>query len=151
MTAIQTQPQTRTRPLASAAKRPVWLVGIAAAFAGAVVTEVFALGARAIDVPMKVASPGGDNAVEIPVGGFAPGVLFWSVVGIVLAVALARWAKRPSRTFVVTTVALTAVSLVPPFTTADTATSTQVLLALTHLVAAAVIIPIIARRLPDSR
>jgi len=127
------------------AARPVWLVGVLAALAGAVVTEAFALVTRAVGVPMEAASPGAKEAAEIPVGGFAGGVLFWSVAGIVLAVALAR--RRPARTFTVTTVALTVLSLVPPAVAPHTATSTQVVLAASHVVAAAVIIPLLAQRL----
>ncbi|MGW4102223.1 DUF6069 family protein [Streptomyces sp. NPDC004976] len=68
------------------------------------------------------------------------GVLFWSIAGIVLAVALARWAKRPARSFAVTTAALTALSLVGPAVAPHTTTSTQVVRAVSHM-AAAVIIP----------
>ncbi|WP_455353863.1 DUF6069 family protein [Streptomyces sp. SYSU K217416] len=131
--------------------RPVWQVGVLAAVTGAVVTEVFALGARAVGVPMDAASPGAPEAQPIPVLGFAGGVLFWSVVGIVLAVALSRWARRPARTFVAVTVALTALSLVGPFIAPHTAASTQVVLALSHLVAAAVIIPPLTARLSVTR
>jgi hypothetical protein len=145
----QPQPQTlqSSSPLRSLAARPVWLVGIAAMLAGAVVTEAFALVTRAAGVPMEAASPGDSAAVEIPIGGFAGGVLFWSLAGIVLAVALARWAKRPARTFTVITVVLTALSLAGPAAAPHTAVSTQIVLALSHLVAAAVIIPVLARRL----
>jgi hypothetical protein len=157
-----TAPQTETittqspsssspRSTRSVATRPVWLVGALAALAGAVVTEAFALAARGAGVPMEAAGPGAKAAEEIPVGGFAGGVLFWSVAGIVLAVALARWAKRPDRTFVVTTVALTALSCAGPALAPHTAMSTQVVLALSHVVAAAVIIPPVARRLAHQR
>ncbi|MGV9454092.1 DUF6069 family protein [Streptomyces sp. NPDC003635] len=135
----------------SLSQRPVWLVGVAATLAGAVVTEAFALGARAAGVPMDAASPGAEEAAEIPVGGFAGGVLFWAVPGIVVAVVLARWARRPARTFTVTTVALTALSLAGPAVAPHTATSTQIVLAVSHVVAAAVIIPVLARRLPQHR
>ncbi|MFD9445332.1 DUF6069 family protein [Streptomyces sp. NPDC060006] len=129
------------------ATRPVWQVGALAVVAGALVTEAFALVARGAGVPMEAASPGETEAAAIPVGGFAGGVVFWSIAGIVLAVALARWAGRPARTFVVTTVALTAVSLAGPAVAPHTALSTQVVLAVSHVVAAAVIIPPLARRL----
>ncbi|MDT0386717.1 DUF6069 family protein [Streptomyces dubilierae] len=153
-------PGTPTAPAAPAASRtvtgflsarPVWLVGVLATLAGAVVTEAFALAARAAGVPMEAASPGATEAAEIPVGGFFGGVVFWSVAGIVLAVVLARWARRPARTFTVTTVALTALSLAGPAVAPHTAVSTQVVLAVSHLVAAAVIIPLLARRLPGTR
>ncbi|PSM45128.1 hypothetical protein C6Y14_03345 [Streptomyces dioscori] len=131
--------------------RPVWQVGALAVFAGAVVTEAFALVARGAGVPMEAASPGATEAAEIPVGGFAGGVLFWSVVGVVLAMALARWAGRPARTFVVITVALTALSLAGPAVAPHTATSTQIVLAVSHVVAAAVVIPLLAGRLARGR
>ncbi|MFC8140898.1 DUF6069 family protein [Streptomyces paradoxus] len=129
----------------------MWLVGILATLAGAVVTEAFALVARAAGVPMEAAGPGAKEAAEIPVGGFFGGVLFWSVAGVVLAVALARWAGRPARTFTLTTVALTALSLAGPAVAPHTATSTQIVLAASHGVAAAVIVPLLARRLARVR
>ncbi|MBQ0851407.1 hypothetical protein J8N05_24890 [Streptomyces sp. BH-SS-21] len=131
--------------------RPVWQVGALAVFAGAVVTEAFALVARGVGVPMEAAGPGATEAAEIPVGGFAGGVLFWSVVGVVLAMALARWAERPARTFVVITVALTVLSLAGPAVAPHTATSTQIVLAVSHVVAAAVVIPPLAGRLARGR
>ncbi|MEV6167082.1 DUF6069 family protein [Streptomyces sp. NPDC051954] len=137
-------PRRTTRFLDS---RPVWLVGVLAVLAGAVVTEAFSLVCRAAGVPMAAASPGAKEAAEIPVGGFAGGVIFWSVAGVVLAVALARWAGRPARTFTAITVALTALSLAGPAVAPHTATSTQIVLSVSHVVAAAVIIPLLARRL----
>jgi hypothetical protein len=53
-------------------------------------------------------------------------------------------ARRPRTVFVRATVVLTALSLVPD---ALAATATKVLLMLTHVVAAAIVIPVIARRL----
>lgn len=129
------------------AARSVWLVGVVAVVVGAAVTEAFALITRAAGVPMEAASPGEKEAAEIPIGGFAGGVVFWSVAGIILAVALARWAKRPARPFVVITAALTVLSFVGPAIAPHTATSTQLVLAASHVVAAAVIIPALARRL----
>ncbi|MFE6525473.1 DUF6069 family protein [Streptomyces sp. NPDC057794] len=148
-----TTPQTPTARTASRSvtgflsDRPVWLAGVLATLAGAVVTEAFALLARAAGVPMDAASPGAAEAAEIPAGGFFGGVVFWSVAGIVLAVALARWARRPARTFTVTTVALTVLSLAGPAVAPHTAVSTRIVLAVSHLVAAAVIIPLLAHRL----
>ncbi|MEU3936218.1 DUF6069 family protein [Streptomyces sp. NPDC029044] len=148
-----TMPQTQV-PLTESgllSTRPVWLVAILATLAGAVATEAFALVARAAGVPMEAAGPGAEEAAEIPVGGFFGGVVFWSVAGVVLAVALARWAGRPARTFTVTTVALTALSLAGPAAAPHTATSTRIVLAAAHVVAAAVIVPLLARRLAHVR
>ncbi|MFJ7176110.1 DUF6069 family protein [Streptomyces massasporeus] len=151
MSVTTPQPQAQQTESGPLSTRPVWLVGILATLAGAVVTEAFAHVARAAGVPMEAASPGATEAAEIPVGGFFGGVLFWSVAGIVLAVVLARWAKRPARTFTVTTVALTALSLAGPAVAPHTATSTQIVLAASHVVAAAVVVPLLARRLSPMR
>ncbi|GAA4559694.1 MULTISPECIES: DUF6069 family protein [Streptomyces] len=147
MSVTTPQAQAPRTPSGLLSTRPVWLVGILATLAGAVVTEAFALVARAAGVPMEAASPGATEAAEIPVGGFFGGVVFWSVAGIVLAVVLARWARQPARTFTVTTVALTALSLAGPAVAPHTATSTQIVLAASHVVAAAVVVPLLARRL----
>ncbi|WP_293773266.1 DUF6069 family protein [Sporichthya sp.] len=61
---------------------------------------------------------------------------------------LARRAGAPRTTFVRATVALTALSLVPDVL-ADAAWDTRVLLMLTHLVAAAIVIPALSSRLPE--
>jgi hypothetical protein len=71
---------------------------------------------------------------------------FFSVIGIALAVALLRWSARPAGLFVRTTVSLTAISLVPPLLSGAGAATTTALVGL-HLVAAAVIIPTLARSL----
>ena len=78
--------------------------------------------------------------------GFAVLTVIFSVVGLVLALVLARTARRPHTAFVRTTIVLAALSLVPDVL-ADTSAATTVLLMLTHVVAAAIVIPAIARRL----
>jgi hypothetical protein len=117
---------------------------VAAAVAGAAV--LFAYGAAAIAVhgSMSVGDPG--DTVPITAASFSIGVLFSSFFGVLLAVALGRWAKRPACTFQRVAVVLTVVSLYAPFT-AHTDTGTKYLLAVGHLVAAAVIIPLVVRSL----
>ncbi|MFD3441063.1 DUF6069 family protein [Streptomyces sp. NPDC058685] len=153
-TTLTTEPRT-SRPArvfrAAVIAQPVWRAGVVAAVAGAITTEAFATLARLAGVPLEAANPGADAAAAIPPLGFAFGVLFWSVVGIVLAVVLARFAKRPARTFAVTTATMTVLSLAPPFMAPHTALSTQIVLALSHLVAAAVIIPALTVRLTHRR
>ena len=123
------------------ATNPVWRVGAAVSVVAAAVAEVYALGARGIDVSLEL------DGEAIPPGGFATVTLAFSAIGTVLAVVIARWAKRPARTFLVTTLVLTAVSLVPPLTTSNAETSTRVMLALAHVVVAAVVIPVLVLRL----
>ena len=117
---------------------------VVGAVAGA--AALFGYGAAAIAVhgPMQVGDPG--DTTPITAASFAIGVLFSSFFGIVLAVALARWAKHPARTFQITAIALTVVSLWAPFT-AHTDDATRFLLAVGHVVAACVVIPLIVRSL----
>src|SRR6266576_2915372 len=77
--------------------RSVWRVGAIATLAGAALTELFVAGARVIDIPMQAADPGVEHAKDIPVGGVFMAVVMWSVVGVVLAAALARWTRQPAR------------------------------------------------------
>ncbi|GIF47595.1 hypothetical protein DFJ67_7066 [Asanoa ferruginea] len=130
---------------------PVWSVGILAALAAAVVTEAFSLLARVAGVPMAAAGVWEQHAAHIPIGYIARSVVLWSIGGIVLAVALDRWARRPARTFVITTVAFTTLSLAAPVLARDTAVSTQIVLAGAHVIAASVVIAILARRLAAGR
>ena len=59
----------------------------------------------------KQAASAPTPAEPIPVFGFWFATLLWTAVGILMAVAMTRWAKRPAHTFTVTVVILTAVSL----------------------------------------
>jgi hypothetical protein len=127
--------------------RPVWLVSVLAGVTAAAATELYGLAARAAGIPMEAGSIGATTAEPITVGMFAMGTLICAFWGIVLAVILARYATRPARAYVRATVALTAVSLAGPLAAGDTATSTKLMLALAHLLAAAIIIPTVTRRL----
>jgi len=115
--------------------------------AGAVATVVASVATSAVAAAGNAAGISLDiSGAPIPVTGFATLTAIFSVVGLVLAAALARFARRPRTVFVRTTVVLTALSLVPDVL-ADAASGTKVLLMLTHLVAAAIVIPAVARRL----
>jgi hypothetical protein len=127
--------------------RPVWLVSVLAGVTAAAATEIYGLAARAADIVMAAGSIGATTAEPITVGMFAMGTLICTFWGTVLAVTLARYASRPAWAYVRTTVALTAVSLAGPLAAGDTATSTKLMLALAHLLAAAIIIPTVTRRL----
>lgn len=126
---------------------PVWAVSALAGVAAAVATEVYGLAARAAGIPMAAAGTGARTAAPITVGMFAMGTLISVFWGTVLAVLLARFSRRPARVYAWTACALTAVSLVMPLTAADTATSTKLMLAVAHLLAAAIVIPVVTRRL----
>jgi heme A synthase len=96
---------------------------------------------------MSAGTIGSDTAQPIAVGMFAMGTLICTFWGTVLAVILARRALHPARAFARATIALTAFSLASPLAAGDTATSTKLMLALAHLLAAAIVIPIITHRL----
>lgn len=131
--------------------RPVWLVGATAGVTASVVVELYGLVARAAGVPMEAGSVGAAAADPITVGMFAMGVLISTFWGTVLAMIFARYASRPSRTFGRVAVPLTALSLITPLAAGDTAVSTKLMLCAAHLLAAAIIIPVIAGRLADHR
>jgi hypothetical protein len=126
---------------------PVWLVSLVAALAASVVTELYGQAARALGVLMSVGNIGAATAGPITVGTFTMGTLTCAFWGTILAVLLARFAAHPARTYVRVTLALTAVSLAGPLNAGATAGSTKLMLAVAHLLAAAVIIPAVARRL----
>lgn len=116
--------------------------GFIATLEAMVATTLAAALAQAFGVDFKIP----DGGETIPLSGFAVVTGFFSVVGIVIAVALLRWSTRPAERFVWTAVSLTVVSLVPPLVSeANTATITALLVL--HLVAAAVMIPTLARGL----
>jgi hypothetical protein len=122
--------------------RGLTVTGIAATLAAMVATTLAAALAQAVGVDFEIP----DGGETIPLPGFAVVTGFFSVVGVVIAVALLRWSARPAARFVWTAVSLTALSLVPPLLSgADTATTTA--LVGLHLVAAAVVIPTLARSL----
>lgn len=68
-------------------------------------------------------------------------VTFW----FTLAVGLV--ARRAARIYLRTALPLLALSLAAPLSAADTATSTKLTLSAAHLVAGAIVIPTVARRL----
>ncbi|MEV6305443.1 DUF6069 family protein [Actinoplanes sp. NPDC051861] len=117
-------------------------IGLAAALVAAVATTLAAALARAAGADFEIP----DGGETIPLPGFAVVTAFFSVVGVVIAVALQRWSARPAERFRWTAVTLTAVSLVPPLISGANA-ATVVALILLHLVAAAVMIPALTRAL----
>jgi heme A synthase len=125
----------------------VWQVSALAGLIAAAAAELYGLAARGAGIPMSAASFGAAEATPITVGMFAMGVLICAFWGTVLAMVIARFARRPMRAYLWAAVALTALSLTAPLSAADTATSTKLTLALGHLLVAAIIIPAVARRL----
>lgn len=140
-TAQQTTRSTRsTRSIRVAARKSVWLHGLGATVVASAVVTVLAVAASAAGVSFETASG------TIPLLGYAQLTAFFSLIGVAMAAVMARVARRPRRTFVVTTVVLTIASLVPDVTFGFDAASAIVLMLL-HVVAAVIVIPVLARRL----
>jgi len=83
------------------------VTGFIATLAAMVATTLAAALAQAVRVDFEVP----DGGETIPLSGFAVVTGFFSVVGIVIAVAHLRWSARPAERFVWTAVSLTAISL----------------------------------------
>lgn len=124
------------RPETGLQWRPLLRAGAVAGVIAAVATTALAALARAIDVPLEI------EGEVIPLLGFAQMTLVGAALGVGLAALLRR---RPP--FVVVTVVATALSLVPSLALPDD-TATRVVLVAAHLVAAVIIVPVLARRLP---
>lgn len=114
--------------------------GLAAVAVASCATTTIAAAGSAAGISLDVAGQ------PIPVLGFGTLTAIFSVVGLVLAAILARTVRHPRSAFVRTTLVLTALSLVPDLI-ADAGWATRALLMLTHLVAAAIVIPAVARSL----
>jgi hypothetical protein len=122
--------------------RRLAVTGFIATLAAMVATTLAAALAQAVGADFEVP----DGGETIPLAGFAVVTGFFSVVGIVIAVALLRWSARPAERFVWTTVSLTAISLAAPLLSGANTATTTALLGL-HIVPATVMIPTLARSL----
>jgi hypothetical protein len=116
--------------------------GFIATLAAMTATTLAAALAQAAGVDFEIP----DGGETIPLPGFAVVTGFFSIVGIVIAVALLRWSARPAERFVWTAVSLTAISLIPPLLAGANTATTTALLGL-HLIPATVMIPTLARSL----
>jgi hypothetical protein len=125
--------------------RPLWKAGAGAGLVAAGATVAVAAAAHGLGVKLETA-PG----QAIPILGFGQLTLFFTAVGVLLARGIGRRAGRPRATLVRTTVALTALSLVPDVLI-SAGVATKATFMLTHLVAAAIVIPVLASRLPEHR
>lgn len=114
--------------------------GAVATVAASAATMAVAAAGHAAGVSLDV------GGAPIPVTGFGVLTAVFSLIGVAVAALMSRFASRPRRTFVRTTVVLTVLSLVPDVI-ADAGVGTKALLMLTHLVAAVIVIPAVARRL----
>ena len=115
-------------------------------------TVIAAVGAAAANLAVAaIARPalGIDLAIqgeEIPLAGFPQLTAFFVLVGAGLAWLIGRRAADPRRAFLRLTAALTVVSCVPSVLI-DASVATRSTLVVTHLVAAAIAVPVLASAL----
>jgi hypothetical protein len=103
---------------------------------GATTTVIAAL-LRTAGVPLDVHG-------KIPLAGFAQFTIIGAIIGGVLLAILNRLSSTPRRLFIRLTIGFTALSCTVPAAFADTISSKISLVAL-HLLAAAIIVPVLAR------
>lgn len=125
---------------------PVWPRGLAATAVAAVATTLMAVIAKAAGVDF------GSSLGDVPLSAFPMLTVYCSLIGIIIAEVMIRVATMPRSTFQITMIVLTGLSLVPdvlPFFEFDLAFVG--VLCLTHLVAAAIVVPMIALRMEERR
>lgn len=133
---------TLTTPRATgtgARSHPVRRAALISGAVAAVITTAVAAAARAAGVPLEI------DGEAIPLAGFAEMVLLGAALGGLIAAALNRWAAEPRRSFVRATVVLTILSCVPSVAFPPDVSSRAILVA-THVIAALVIVPALARQ-----
>lgn len=112
---------------------------IATVLAAAATAAVAAIG-HAAGVNLAV------GGKPIPPSGFATLTVLFAALGLAIALLIRRYAASPRTAWLRTTVALTVLSWIPDLLS-DSDTPTKAILMTTHLVAATIVIPAVARRL----
>lgn len=129
------------RAEAVAATPKLWRAGVVAALTAGAANTAAVVAAHAAGARLEVAGE------PIPTLGFPQMTVVFSLVGIGIAAACRRFTSKARLAFLRVTVALTALSLVPDVFAATTIADDLVLMA-THMIAAAIVVPTLARRLP---
>ena len=143
-TTLTTTPATATISSTTVAEtRSLWRPALVSGAVAAAATTAIAAVADAAGVSFET------DGEPIPLMGFAQMTLIGVLLGLLIA-RLCRRATHPRAMFVRITVALTALSVVPDFTMSFDAAS-RIVLVLTHVAAAAIVVPVLARRLPTAR
>jgi hypothetical protein len=129
----------------------LWQIGAAAAVVAAAASVLVYAAGRALGVPMELTEVFDDHFARMPVMNMAwAALLEGGVAGTVVAAACRRWAKRPRSTFLVlTTIGLVASFALPILS--DATAATKIVLSIGHVVVAAIIVPPLARALPNQR
>jgi hypothetical protein len=132
---------TLTPPVAEEGDRshPVLRATLAAGVIAALGVTALAAAADGAGVPLAI------DGETIPLLGFAQMTLIGAVIGGLLAAALNRFVKPAQRLFTLAAAVLTALSCVPSVAMPPDV-ATKVVLVATHLLAAAIVVPALARQ-----
>ena len=147
-TTLSTPTTTSTSTTRSRASyKKLLLVNVGATVAAGVATEIWTGIIRATGTDLRIGDPFGDpsSAMRLPGGACATSIAMCMVLGTALAVLLNWKAKRPAYTYVVVASVLTFISLGAPLVSAGASAGTKFTLIVAHLIAAAVIVPLVAR------
>src|SRR3954469_22007073 len=145
-----------TTPITTATRAPyrkLLLVNLAATVAAGAASEAWAAIVRGMGVGLNVGDPFGsaDHTTPITFGACAFSIALCMVLGTAIGAGINCRARRPAHTYVVVAVTLTVVSLGAPLAAAGATAATKFTLIVAHLIAAAVIIPLVARCLAGRR
>ncbi len=152
-TTLDTATTTQTATATRAPYGRLLLVNLGATVAAGVAAEAWVGLMRAAGVDLQIGDPFGDpsDTMALPVGACATSIVMCMALGIALAVGLNWKARRPAYTYVVVASVLTFVSLGAPLVSAGASAGTKLTLIVAHLIAAAVIVPLVARCLAGRR
>ena len=112
---------------------------LVAGVVAAVTTAAVAATAHAAGVPLAI------DGEQIPFLGFAQMAFLGAVLGGLIAASLNRWSGQARQRFQVVAATLTGLSCIPSVTLPPD-TATKLTLVATHLIAAAIIVPVLVRR-----
>ena len=138
-----TMPTSSTEIETARRRHPLRRAALTSGVVAAVGTTAVAAVAMAADVPLEV------DGEQIPLLGFVQMTLVGAALGGLIAGALGRFVARPRRSFVIAAVVLTVLSCVPSVVYPPDVATTAVLVA-THLIAASIVVPALARQLPST-
>ncbi len=130
----------------SRVRTPLWQTVLMAFIAAAIANIVLFFIANAIlSEPVSVpAEMGVVNVVSITISTLV------GTLGALLAfVLIKRFTRHPARTFLIVAVVALIVSMAGPFGSAGIALSTRLVLALMHIIAAAIIVPLLMPHAQD--
>ena len=139
MTVTVAPTATSTGSTTGRRSHPLLKATVVAGLVAAAATTAVAAVAHAAGVPLAV------DGEQIPFLGFAQMTFVGAVLGGLIVAALDRWSGRARQRFQVIAAALIVVSCVPSVSLPPD-TATKLTLVAAHLLAAAIIVPVLARR-----